>query len=155
MSLFDEIISQSLSIVVTLPFIMWITTKDIKWFYVILLSYIPLQIHSITKLYSRNLSYEFLKRPPGAANCDMFSRNGNQEGKPGFPSGHMTSTVAFITSVYLLFPEYRYLCINFGIIFSGLMALSRVNKKCHTPLQTYAGTVLGMIVPYLLHKMFF
>ena len=59
------------------------------------------------KYISRKYDYEFLKRPMGAMNCDMFSKNGLVEGKPGFPSGHVTSTVSLFVGIYLLFPEYK------------------------------------------------
>jgi membrane-associated phospholipid phosphatase len=154
MSLFDEIISQSLIIILGSPFIFWIYSKDIKWFYVGMFVYIPLQFHSLIKIFSKNYNYDFLKRPIGAANCDLLSRNGNQEGKPGFPSGHMTSTVSFITSVYLLFPEYRSLCINFGLIYTLLMAMSRMNKRCHTLIQVIAGSILGFLSPIVLKNLF-
>ena len=36
-----------------------------------------------------------------------------------------------------------------------LMVISRINKKCHTPLQTFAGATLGLLGTYLLNKVFF
>lgn len=152
--MFDEIISQSLFFVLTSPFIFWVFSKDIKWLYIGIFVLIPLQIHSLIKIFSKNYNYEFLKRPPGAANCDLFSRNGNQSGKPGFPSGHMTSTVSFITGIYLFFPDYREWCINYGIIYIILMAMSRMNKKCHTLIQVIAGSILGFLSPIILKNIF-
>jgi membrane-associated phospholipid phosphatase len=83
----------------------------------------------------------------------MFSRDGNQEGKPGFPSGHVTTSVTFFTAIALLFPKYRDISIICGIIYSLLMARSRINKKCHTVLQTIAGGVLGVSAPVIIHNL--
>lgn len=153
MSQFDEIVSLSLNIVVGAPYVLFLATYDYRWLYVGLYGIIPLQIHSIIKEISKNYNYEFLKRPKGAKNCDMFSRNGNQEGKPGFPSGHVTTSVTFFTAIAILFPEYKDISIIIGIIYSLLMARSRINKKCHTVLQTIAGGVLGVSAPVIIHNL--
>jgi membrane-associated phospholipid phosphatase len=131
---------------------MLIKDMNIKWLYVILSVFIVERLHSIIKEHSKAYDYEFLKRPFGAENCDLFSRNGLVEGQPGFPSGHVSGTVAFFTTVYLLFPEYRkYWYVGVG--WTLLMMWSRINKRCHTPLQTIAGAVFGIIVPVLFDKL--
>jgi membrane-associated phospholipid phosphatase len=139
----DEIISQSLMLIIGAPYLLYIITYDTRWLHVIIYSTLAIIIHDIIKRLSIGSNLEFLKRPQGANNCDLCSKNGDQSGKPGFPSGHLTSTVSFFTSIYLLFPEYRTGSLWVGIIYTLLMAWSRINKKCHTLLQTIAGTVLG------------
>ena len=150
--MFDEIISLSLIILIVIPYIMLIKDMNIKWLYVILSVLIVERLHSIIKEHSKAYDYEFLKRPIGAANCDLFSRNGLVEGQPGFPSGHVGGTVAFFMTVYLLFPEYRKYS-HLGIAWTLLMMWSRINKKCHTLLQTIAGFGLGVIVPVMFDKL--
>jgi membrane-associated phospholipid phosphatase len=155
MSTFDEIITLSLNGVLAAPFLFYIYNNDPKWLYVALYSFLNIQIHDLIKSQSKKFNYEFLKRPIGAKNCDLFSMNGNVEGQPGFPSGHVTSAVSFFTGVGILFPEYRHSAIIGGTIYSILMVISRINKKCHTPLQTFAGASLGLLGTYLLNKVFF
>jgi membrane-associated phospholipid phosphatase len=152
MSLIDEAISLSLNAIIISPFVLYFYTKDSRWLYISLFSFTNIQIHDLIKLASLKYDYEFLKRPNGAMNCDIFSRDGLVEGKPGFPSGHVTSTVSLFTGVALLFPEYRNYAIIGGTIYTLLMAISRINKKCHTPLQTVAGASLGLIGTFLLQK---
>ncbi len=152
MSLFDEVISLSLNGIIVSPFFMYIYTKDKRWLHISIYSFINIQIHNIIKKISTKFDYEFLKRPIGARNCDIFSRNGLVEGKPGFPSGHVTSTVSLFVGLALLFPEYRIHAITSGIVYSVLMAISRINKKCHTITQTVAGAGLGIVGTIILNK---
>jgi len=154
MSVFDEIISLSLNVVIIVPFIFYFYENYSRWLYIALYSFLNIQIHDTIKIFSRYFNYEFLKRPIGAKNCDLFSRNGNVAGCPGFPSGHVTSSVSFFTSIYLLFPEYRYYTIIGGTIYSLLMIMSRINKRCHTPLQTFAGASLGLFGTYFFFRLF-
>lgn len=155
MSTFDEIISLSLNGVISSPFLFYFLSVDPRWLYVALYSFLNIQIHDLIKIQSKKFNYEFLKRPIGAKNCDLFSMNGNVAGQPGFPSGHVTTAVSFFTGVGILFPEYRYSAIIGGTIYNILMVISRINKKCHTPLQTFAGATLGLLGTYLLNKVFF
>ena len=149
----DEIISQSLMLIIGSPYFLLLITFDIRWLQVIIFSTVAIFIHDIIKKLSIGSKLEFLKRPLGANNCDICSKNGDQSGKPGFPSGHLTSTVSFFTSVYLLFPEFQKGSLLVGIIYTLLMAWSRINKKCHTLLQTVAGTVLGFSVSVLIETL--
>jgi len=149
----DEIISQSLMLIIGLPYLLLFVTYDTRWIQVIIYSTIAIFIHDIIKKLSIGSKLEFLKRPQGANNCDICSKNGDQSGKPGFPSGHVTSVVSFFTSIYLLFPEYRTGSLWVGIIYTLLMAWSRINKKCHTLLQTVAGTILGFSVSVVIETL--
>jgi membrane-associated phospholipid phosphatase len=92
---------------------------------------------------------DWCRRPSGAANCDTWNRNGNQAGAPGFPSGHMTTTAAFWMGAFLLCPaEYCVYVVVFGTFAILLMALARMEKRCHTLLQVVAGTLLGAGISY-------
>jgi membrane-associated phospholipid phosphatase len=147
MDTFHETVSYSLIGIIALPIILFIVKRDIKFLYIVLFSISTNMIHHIIKNYSLNYNYEFTKRPQGATNCNLWANNGNVEGRPGFPSGHVTSTTAFFTSIYLLFPEYQSLAISVGPIYTIFMAYSRMYKKCHTLLQTIAGGFLGYAFP--------
>jgi len=148
----DEFITQSLIVVIGIPYFLYLLTFDYRWIQVIMYNLIAIFIHDMIKKASIGVDYQFLKRPVGAINCDLCSKNGDQSGKPGFPSGHVTTAASFFTSIYLLFPEYKENAIWAGILYTILMAWSRISKRCHTLLQTIAGTVLGVGVSVGLHK---
>jgi membrane-associated PAP2 superfamily phosphatase len=151
MSLFDEIVSLSLLPIIGLPYINFLFAYDKRWLYIIISGIISNGIHYLIKKISLNYKYNFLFRPKGAYNCDLLSRNGDQSGKPGFPSGHVTSIVTFFTGISLLFPEYRKYSIPIGIVYTLLMTISRINKKCHSISQTIAGSLLGLTVPTIIY----
>jgi len=147
MDIFHETVSYSLVGIIALPVILFITNRDIKFLYIVLFSISTNMIHHIIKNYSLNYNYKFTKRPQGATNCNLWANNGNVEGRPGFPSGHVTSITSFFTSIYLLFPEYQSIVVTVGPIYTLLMAYSRIYKKCHTLLQTVTGGLLGIGFP--------
>jgi membrane-associated phospholipid phosphatase len=149
---FSELFSNSLIILIILPYLIYLINKDNRWLSIALYMFITNEIHSIIKKSSKNFNYEFLKRPIEAKNCSLFSNNLIQGGLPGFPSGHVASTVTFFTGIYLLFPEYRSKIILFGPILSLLMIYSRIQMKCHNLIQTIGGLFLGILIPLLLNK---
>jgi hypothetical protein len=142
MDFFQETVSLSLVGVIALPIFMFIIKRDIRFLYIVLFTLSTNMIHHMIKNESLNYNYEFTKRPIGACNCNLWSNNGNVEGRPGFPSGHVTSLTTFFTSVYLLFPEYQGLSLAVGSVYTIFMAYSRIYKKCHTVLQTICGGLL-------------
>lgn len=88
-------------------------------------------------------------RPTGAKDCDIWNRNGDQSGNPGFPSGHLATTAAFWTGAYLVSEEkYKPWVLIVGIV--GIMGMiwARMQKRCHTFVQTIAGTLLGAGIAY-------
>jgi membrane-associated phospholipid phosphatase len=147
MDYFQESVSLSLVGIIALPIFMFIIKRDIRFLYIVLFGISTNMIHHMIKNISLNYNYEFTKRPIGANNCNLWATNGNVEGRPGFPSGHVTSITTFFTSVYLLFPEYQGLSLAVGSVYTIFMAYSRIYKKCHTVLQTICGGLLGMGFP--------
>jgi len=150
MDTFQETVSYSLIGIIAAPIIMFFVKRDIRFLYVVLFGLSTNMIHHIIKNYSLNYDYEFTKRPKGATNCNLWSNNGNVEGKPGFPSGHVTSLTSFFTSIYLLFPEYQEITLPIGAVYTVFMAYSRMYKRCHTLLQTIAGASLGIVFPVVI-----
>ena len=144
-----ELISKSLILIRIFPLIMLIYSRDIKWFYTIVILVLVNIIQHEIKNFTKPFQLKWLKRPSDANNCNLFSTNGKVADQPGFPSGHVSEVTAFFVSIYFLFPQYR----NYkyiGIIWIALMIYSRIAKKCHTFLQTMGGLCLGIAVPLIL-----
>lgn len=91
---------------------------------------------------------EWCRRPRNAKNCDVWNANGSQGDAPGFPSGHMATTAAFWMGATSLHPVLGAV----GILATGGMAWARMKKDCHTFVQTFGGTVLGIGVSLSLHR---
>jgi len=101
-------------------------------------------------IFLAGLSAEIIKvfvrspRPQGAYNCNAFCSGGSAEGHPGFPSGHMAVTTAFVVLLYHFFPN-PYVLIG-SISYITAMAYSRYIKRCHSPTQILGGTVYGFLL---------
>jgi len=144
-----ELISKSLILILILPWIMLIYSRDIRWVYIIIILGFVQVIQLGIKKFTNLIPLKWLKRPDGATNCNLFSTNGKVAGQSGFPSGHVSHVTAFFLSIYLLFPKYRkYKYI--GIVWIALTIYSRIAKKCHTFLQTMGGLCLGVTLPLIL-----
>jgi membrane-associated phospholipid phosphatase len=115
---------------------------------------------NITKIIKRQnypeSLYKITRRPEGAFNTDMLSRNGKAKPTaPGFPSGHMT-TISFLV-FYMILRKWNfkgsfinYLSSNivfnvFNIILILIMAWVRYYKKCHNITQIIGGFIYGSI----------
>jgi len=94
--------------------------------------------------------YSFTKRPNGAKNCNMLNGGGDARLIPGFPSGHVSLVACFVTllHLYLGFPAI------YGLLWVLVMMWSRIARKCHTLLQTFAGAISGFLVGYIWFKIF-
>jgi len=79
------------------------------------------------------------RRPIGARDCDTWNRGGSQGGA-GFPSGHTATAAAFWMGAALLVP-WPMGALALGAVVA--MAWARLQKECHTLLQTVGGAVLG------------
>jgi hypothetical protein len=79
-------------------------------------------------------------RPSGAKGCDLLCLSPNDEGKPGMPSGHMSS-LGFYAGFYKITDPFFY-------VYGLLVAASRWAKRCHTPAQITAGAVMGTGLGY-------
>lgn len=83
---------------------------------------------------------EWCKRPQGARDCNAWNRGGPQRGA-GFPSGHTATAAAFWVGAVLLAPSWP-MRVTAALAIVA-MAWSRLQKGCHTLLQTVGGGVLG------------
>ena len=83
-------------------------------------------------------------RPKGATDCNLWCTDGNQEGRPGMPSGH-SSQVAFFASFY--YSQTKNPWIRGGLIVYALLVMySRYAKHCHTIPQIATGALLGFLM---------
>ena len=105
-----------------------------------------------------------MTRRPGVSKCDLLSQEVCTTKDPGFPSGHMTVTTFFIAA--MIRHEMRQKKISFrtylethpwqALIHAVVwvaMAMARIQKKAHTEVQVFAGTILGLAVYFVMEKM--
>lgn len=99
------------------------------------------------------LNISILKRPLGACNCSLYNLGGIVDGKPGFPSGHMSGSSFMTNLIYFKFCKQKnlwtYILYNFWNIFMGI---ARYQKKCHNLIQIIGGYIFGLIVAYLFYE---
>lgn len=100
------------------------------------------------------------RRPASGVFCDLLSQQPYKPDLPGWPSGHMSVTAAFLCALTWLrwrasgyhdFIDFArrhiwFVALNVSVLLA--MAVSRVVKRCHTIAQVIAGTVLGGLVFY-------
>ena len=90
-------------------------------------------------------------RPKKAFNCNMMSCGG-KPASGGFPSGHMVLLGMLSFIVYHLYKEHKNT--NVIIIYSILIvttAIGRLFTYCHTPLQTFSGLFIGLLMGALIY----
>lgn len=100
-------------------------------------------------------SYGVLKRPIGARGCDAFCVKGDFSGKPGFPSGHVAASAFFFTMLWFISPlSSRVYIFVSGFITILLVAIARVQKKCHNMFQVISGGLYGFLFSIVWFKLF-
>jgi hypothetical protein len=92
-------------------------------------------------------SHGWTARPAGAWGCDAFCVAGGSGGRPGFPSGHMTTVSMFVAVLWFRFGDMRILWVGVPWIFA--MAWARWVKLCHNLPQIAGGVVMGVVSAYI------
>lgn len=133
--------------------IKYVETGDTKYLWYFLGTIITDLLTKIIKHLTSNMSTaDVFKRPVGAFDCDIFCRNGSCEGKPGFPSGHV-ATAAFVITTLLLSQKRSSTGAFFswfiGVLMVSLIAMSRLEKKCHNIQQVVVGLLIGSFMGYV------
>lgn len=126
-----NVISLSELIVLVSPIYFWMTTHNIIHILAILGIIVTMTITESIK----HWILPSWSRPKGARGCDLLCTSQNDDGKPGMPSGHMSS-LAFYGGFYNITNPLFYV---YGI----LVAVSRWGKRCHSLDQILGGTILG------------
>lgn len=128
----------------TYPFIRLIETRDA--FYVRML--IGMVCAKLFVIGFRMLPLDggVFMRPPEACNCDAVETTGEcrDKGKKGMPSGHVT--VASLIIFMLMLKTPTPLVVMFGTLCITGIGISRIMRKCHTPLQVIIGAVSGLCI---------
>ena len=150
---FSDIISSiPLAFYFTLIYLSIINEYPKNYTYLIIfigLIFTTLTTDMIKRLPYPNFLWNITRRPEGAKNTDFLSKNGPaKEDAPGFPSGHMSSTVftLLICTYYFVTSSIGHLT-NITIIM--LMAWSRWYKGVHNLFQIIGGIGYGSLCAYI------
>lgn len=141
---------------ISYPFLQFTLTGD---FFFVVFSFSIIVCHLVTaglkRLTASYVAHPAFLRPLHARNCDIMCRNGLVGGKPGFPSGHMSSTALFCTLIilykYRVTGSTKFELMVLGAVafaFTMLTALARFYKGCHNIIQIGCGTVLGVVLGF-------
>ena len=148
-SIYDWISASNMGVII-FPFIQYVITMDPMYLAIIAgmlgthFVHVGLKVLSFKYWAER---FDFVKRPRGALNCDMLCRGGDASGRPGFPSGHMSTAAFFCVFIGLLvwnraLPQ-KYLVVACGCLYIVATGIARYKKRCHNIVQIIAGTLLG------------
>jgi membrane-associated phospholipid phosphatase len=123
------------------PGALWIQTGDLYY------------LRLIVGIFVANLAAAALKetigatgmfaRPLSASACDAFCLNGGVGGRPGFPSGHMTTATMLV--VCLWWHTEAPIVLWVGVPWIAAMAWARWQKGCHNAVQIVGGVGFGYL----------
>jgi membrane-associated phospholipid phosphatase len=149
MNTIADIISLSIIIVFLLPWILFVATNKLVF---LVFGIATLCVDGSTKIWKRIFgTHSIFGRPKGACNCDIFNSNGDQSGRRGFPSGHMT-VVTFVTTVMaLMYPNVATNMIGISLVIA--MGWARHHKKCHNLAQIITGAIYGCMLAIIFYTM--
>lgn len=95
-------------------------------------------VTKVLKWLTRGMPY--FNRPSETARCDMLSCKAGSGPRPGFPSGHMSTTAYFALSSTPSLSQLEQVALVL------LMGAARMRKGCHDLLQVVVGTLVGAAV---------
>ena len=98
----------------------------------------------IKSIINKILPYKYTKRPNNAKGCGAC--NDNYIDNIGLPSGHSQLAWFFVFYLWLLKPNIRNALILFPIAL--IISISRYFSNCHTKLQIFIGSLIGIIFAY-------
>jgi membrane-associated phospholipid phosphatase len=142
-----DLLSVSIVAFFVAPWILLLALGDAKFAWLGVGVFLVDLLTKLVKRATAGCSAAWLKRPPGAKQCDLFCRAGPSAGVPGMPSGHAAVTAFFWTFLFLWRPTWAIGLA--GVACVGLVGYARVAKSCHTIEQVGAGAVIGVVSAYL------
>lgn len=143
----ENAVSLTLVPALAMPVVLYGWSSDV--FYIQLLVWLvacSVTVDGIKRLFGNEGVYG---RPAGAVACDILCAGGPVGGAPGFPSGHMATSAALVTALWV--HTQSPLVLGVGIPWIGAMAWSRWAKHCHNWAQIVAGTVFGCVFGVVIH----
>ena len=136
-----DTISLSFMTAGVLPAALWIQTADDYYLRLILgILVANLVVAAVKEVVG---AHGVFARPAEASGCDAFCMNGPVGGRPGFPSGHMTTATMLVTCLWIHTGEPVVLWI--GVPWMVAMAWARWQKRCHNGVQIAGGVVFGYL----------
>jgi membrane-associated phospholipid phosphatase len=141
-----NVISVTFLVGLIVPMLMYVTSQDI--YYLVILGGIvganaivmgvkPLAVAVFGEA-------DALLRPDGARDCGALCNGGPSGGRPGFPSGHMTTVTTCVAGLWLHGRDPFALWL--GVPWIAAMAWARWAKKCHNWAQIMGGIALGVAI---------
>jgi membrane-associated phospholipid phosphatase len=140
MSQFLDNISQSFLLIFVVPLLLSFHNTFYLW---IIGGVIIFDIFLCFIKHSIGNKEQIFQRPQGASACNIFCLPSNDQGKPGFPSGHVATTTMMMLILVYYIKDIHFTV--FALIYIILMALSRYSKKCHNWTQISWGLIFGII----------
>jgi membrane-associated phospholipid phosphatase len=136
-----NILSASMWVLLIVPIVLFLYTRDTLHLQAFLGLWATGGLNDVLKSHIVGTS---CSRPKGAKDCNFWADNGNQEGKPGMPSGH-SSISTFFSAFY--YQQTKNIWIKLGLIlYAILVMISRYMKQCHSLLQILSGAALGLLM---------
>lgn len=145
----ENTISSLIGFYIGIPIFMFVVFHNMNGLRICTFVILSTGLTSLIKHLTEKSTISWLKRPQGARDCNTWMNDGDVGGAPGFPSGHVATSAAFWTAMYLISPiEYKYIVGIIGTTLTGSMIWSRMKKQCHTMFQTIVGAIVGIGVSY-------
>ena len=144
----QDLISMSVGILYVIPFILYGMTHQT----IHLKGWLGLMgTLGVSHMLKVDVVKEASPRPKGARDCDLLCMDGNQEGKPGMPSGH-SSAATFFSAFYYQQTSNPWIK-GALVLYTLLVMTSRYLKKCHSLSQITAGGLVGLLMNYLVQTL--
>jgi hypothetical protein len=124
------------------PAVAYMWTGDVWWVQLVVALFVANAVVAAIKEIV-GAGCEWTARPAGAYGCDAFCWNGPVGGRPGFPSGHMTTATMFVAALWFRYRDSRILWI--GVPWIVAMAWARWFKRCHNVAQIAGSIVTGLV----------
>jgi membrane-associated phospholipid phosphatase len=136
-----DTISMSFMAAGVIPAALWIQTADDYYLHLILgVLLTNLVVAAIKEVVG---AHGVFARPAEATGCDAFCMNGSVGGRPGFPSGHMTTATMLV--ICLWWHTESPVVLWIGVPWIAAMAWARWQKRCHNGVQIAGGVVFGYL----------
>jgi membrane-associated phospholipid phosphatase len=140
----QDLISMSVGVIYLTPFVLyWMTGQNIH-----LKAWLGLMATlGVSHMLKVDVVKQASPRLKGARDCDLMCMDGNQEGKPGMPSGH-SSAAAFFSAFYYQQTTNPWIKAAL-VLYVMIMMVSRYLKRCHSVSQIAVGGLIGLLMNYL------